>query len=121
MSSNIIPVDPVEIPPTEGGTLDGVFVSHLRFQDLGMIEIDDGAGGKIEIPNMPCKVTCKYMASSTGNKVHAAEAYKLSGNLAEVAQHVPSVQHAFDVFTEALTVAIPDWKAWEDAKSATPE
>jgi len=119
MSDPIIPNDdPIVIPPNEGGTFDGLYVGHLRFQDLGMLEIEDENGDPVEIPNMPTTVTMKPMTSDTGFKARNETAYRLSGNLAVVSQYVPEVKTAFDNFTADLVAAIPAWKAWEDAKNS---
>ena len=121
MSDSYIPSDePVEIPARDAVTLEKLFVSHLRFQDVGYIEIDDGQGGTISIPNMPTTVTMKPMTTNPTSKDHSITSFKLRGNLAEVSAYVPEVKTCFDNFTRDLMDAIPAWKAWVDAQSEQP-
>ena len=101
MSAPIIPAEEVIPAETvEKPALDGVFVSHLRYQD------QKGAGQK------SCTVTCHYMNSESGEKEYTKKAYSLrTGDMDALMAEVPEVGEAFLAFTSKLTSALPAWLA----------
>ncbi len=87
-----IPAETIEKP-----TLNGVFVSHLRYQD----QTGDSKS---------CSVTCHYMNGESGEKDYDQKAYVLrTGDLDALMAEVPEVANAFQVFTTALVDALPAW------------
>ena len=104
-AQEIIPAQTVEKP-----TLDGVFVSHLRYQD------QSENGGKA------CTIICHYMNAESGEKDYAQKAYTLkTGDLDSLMTDVPSVAKAFFDLTTALTEALPDWLAHNAKEAETVE
>lgn len=104
-AEEIIPAETVEKP-----ALDGVFVSHLRYQDQN----EDGSKA--------CSVTCHYMNADGGEKDYAKKAYTLkTSDLDSLMTDVPSVAKAFLDLTNALTEALPDWIAHNAEQAETPE
>ena len=94
-AEEIIPAQTVEKP-----TLDGVFVSHLRYQD------QSENGGKA------CTVTCHYLNAESGEKDYDTNAYTLkTGDLDALMDQVPSIATAFLALTNELVNALPDWVA----------
>ena len=89
-----IPAETIQKPE-----LDGVFISHLRYQD----QTGDSKA---------CTVTCHYMNTESREKDYASKAYTLrTGDMDALMTEVPEVAHAFGVFTTALTSALPAWIA----------
>ena len=96
-----LPAETIEKP-----ALDGVFVSHLRYQD------QIAEGGKT------CAVTAHYMSSETGEKDHSKKAYTLrTGDMESLMAEVPEVGEAFLAFTSKLAVALPAWLAHNAAQA----
>lgn len=100
---NQVPVIPAEetLPAEtiEKPELDGVFISHLRYQD----QTGDSKS---------CTVTCHYMNTESREKDYTAKAYTLrTGDMDTLMTEVPEVANAFGVFTAALTSALPAWIA----------
>ena len=100
-AEQIIPAETVEKPE-----LDGVFVSHLRYQD------QKGIGQK------SCTVTCHYMNSESGEKDYSRKAYTLStSDMDSLMMDVSEVGEAFLAFTAKLQTALPAWIARNEAAS----
>ena len=97
----IIPAEePIPAETVEKPALDGVFVSHLRYQD------QSAEGGKA------CNVTAHYMSSETGEKDYTQKAYTLrTSDMDALMAEVPEVGEAFIAFTSKLAVALPAWLA----------
>ena len=106
MTTPIIPAeDTLPAETVEKPARDGVFVSHLRYQD------QKGAGQK------SCTVTCHYMRSESGEKDYAEKAYMLrTGDMDALMAEVPEVADAFLTFTDKLTDALPAWIAHNAAQ-----
>lgn len=95
-----LPAETIEKP-----ALDGVFVSHLRYQD------QSDEGGK------SCTITAHYMSGETGEKDYSQKAYTLrTSDMDALMAEVPSVAKAFLDLTNALTTAMPDWVAFNEAE-----
>ena len=111
MNLPIIPAEEIISAKTvEKPALDGVFVSHLRYQD------QSGDGSKA------CTVTCHYMNANAGEKDYAQKAYTLkTSDLDSLMTDVPSVAKAFFDLTVALTEALPDWFAHNVKEEETVE
>ena len=104
-AEEVIPAETVEKP-----ALDGVFVSHLRYQD------QKGAGQK------SCTVTCHYMNAESGEKDYTEKAYNLrTGDMDALMAEVPEVGEAFLTFTDKLTSALPAWLAHNAEQSEEGE
>lgn len=94
-ADEILPAETIEKP-----ALDGVFVSHLRYQD------QNAEGAKA------CTVTCHYMNGESGVKDYNKKAYTLrTGDMDALMMDVPEVADAFVTFTAKLTTALPAWLA----------
>ncbi len=94
-----IPAETIEKPE-----LNGVFVSHLRYQD------QTGEGKS-------CTVTCHYMNDESGEKDYTQKAYNLrTGDMDALMAEVPEVADAFLTFTDKLTSALPAWLAHNAAQ-----
>jgi hypothetical protein len=97
-----LPAETIEKP-----ALDGVFVSHLRYQD----QSEDGS--------KTCTVTAHYMSAETGEKDYTKKAYTLrTGDMDALMSEVPEVGEAFLAFTSKLTLALPAWLAKNAAESS---
>lgn len=93
-AQEIIPAQTVEKP-----ALDGVFVSHLRYQD------QTANGGKA------CTITCHYMNAESGEKDYTKKAYTLTTSDLDSLMEVQSIANAFLALTSELVTALPDWIA----------
>ena len=106
MTTPIIPAeDTLPAETIEKPARDGVFVSHLRYQD------QSAEGGK------SCTVTCHYMSAASGEKDYTEKAYTLrTGDMDALMAEVPEVADAFLTFTGKLTTALPSWIAHNAAQ-----
>ena len=93
-AQEIIPAQTVEKP-----ALDGVFVSHLRYQD------QTANGGKA------CTITCHYMNAESGEKDYTKKAYTLTPSDLDSLMEVQSIANAVLALTSELVTALPDWIA----------
>ncbi len=110
MSVPIIPAEEtIPAETIEKAELNGVFVSHLRYQD------QTGEGKS-------CTVTCHYMNEESGEKAYTEKAYTLrTADMDTLITEVPEVAYAFGVFTAALVAALPAWIENDAAEDSPAE